>query len=1401
MPSASYYHNYKIPQGTSSYAWIELRAKNRLGKYFLVDTGATISILPLALWMDVAEGEKTPMQPTTMKIRAGNDTNCDLRGKSHVAFYIDGKQYTQLFYICADATAAILGMDFQAKYDMYLRPARNQLFIEGNKQIPCFEAPSFKARSRVQLHDTYLLAPSEEVIVPGRVKGASERFNHKVCMLEETNAYSQRTGANVCKVTVIPQQGMVPVRILNTSDEPVRLWKGATVAMMETITQAENIEDDVRPEQAEVEPCTCTCTCINTGTECAQLAQRVCCHELSKKTSIQEQYEYVTNSLEDQEGETYKQFEDDPEIPGYLKELYTNSISKLTSPLQRSRLAKVLCDYADCFAKNADDVGRTNLVKHDIDTGDHRPVHQRCRRFCRSHIQVIRDHVAKLSANGTIRPSNSNWAANPVVVDKKSGEKRLCIDYRGLNAVTMNPDSYMLPRIDDTLDALSCSKFFCTLDLIQGYHQVELNEKDKHKTAFHAPYCNPSQWEYNYMPFGLIRAPRTFQRLMDRVIQGLEYTTALAYLDDVIVFGRSIDETIDRLIVVLERLRSANLKLKAKKCLLFQTEVKYLGHVISAEGVATDPDKIKAVVEWHPPRTVKQVRGFLGMVNYYNRFIKNLAELADPLHRITKKNAKFVWGKEQQQSFENLKAVLASSQVMAYPNEQDMYILDTDASDIAMGAVLSQMQMQETGRYQERPIAYASKKFNPREPNYCARRRELLAIVTMVKHFDVYLRGGSFMIRTDHASLRYIRTLQNLTPQMFRWIMTLEQYSYSVEIRKGVLHLNADAMSRGCHGNGCICAELLAFERRHNIQKSHYIAEDELGPVEVFECGNPMSKEVDSKCTPEVCMVHAFRLQPQWSAQELAQYQDADPDIRPVRIWFKENPNKKPEWEDISGYSAATKSYLADWDRFVLQDDVLYRRWESQDGLRKTNQVFVPMKLKWDICNLIHNTEAVTHLGRRKTLHAMQHFCVWYRMHMDVALWIRACVKCQSYKKLVPKPKAPMQIRLSGEQNERVAIDICGALTQTERHNQYVLVVTDHFSKFTEAYPIPDQTALTVAKTLVNNWFLKYGPPNELHSDQGTNFGSALMNEVYRVWRVYKTRTSPYHPQGDGQVERYNRVMAKNVAILVDEEPESWDQALGYVAYAYNATVHESTGFTPNLLWFGRELRSMIGELVPCVEDRNTETYAEYALRSKKFLELAYAAARETSKKSAERTKTYHDRNLREFVYEPGDKVWVEDHSPKARGTRKLVQQYDGPWYILDKLGDVNYRMSLGPGCPIRVLHHNRLRPYETLPGRDKREIPDWIMKTSFTLRLRAEIEGYRFVKRSMLPGRRPLRCCRKRARIIAAQKKTMITKAHKRCRPGKPRVFATIDPGGATAETQRTRAGREVRKPDRLTL
>ena len=696
--------------------------------------------------------------------------------------------------------------------------------------------------------------------------------------------------------------------------------------------------------QTEADACTCICTCVSQKSG-EQKECDLCCHKLAQYTRHEDRYAYVSNSAIMQTDEVHQDFEADDSIPSHVRQLYLESLPLLQTVQQRNRLAQMFRDYADCFAKSADDIGRTNLVQHRIDTGSAKPVRQRCRRFCKSHIDVIREQVRKLSANNTIRPSTSEWAANPVVVDKKTGDKRMCMDYRGLNAVTMNPDSYLLPRIYDTLDALSGAKYFCTLDLIQGYHHVELTEDSKEKTAFHAPYCNPSQWEYNYMPFGLVRAPRTFQRLMDKVIEGLEFNSALAYLDDVIVFGSSIDETMNRMLIVLERLRSANLKLKAKKCLLFATQVKYLGHVISEEGVSTDPDKIKDIVQWHTPRTIKQTRSFLGMVNYYSRFVPNLAQVAHPLHQVTKKNAKFEWTSQCQQAFEKLKSCLASAPIMAYPTRTEKFILDTDASDLGYGAVLSQMQKQPDGTVREKVIAYASKKFSERESKYCARRRELMAIVKMVKHFDVYLRGPTFLIRTDHASLKYIKTVQpsSVPSQFFRWIMHLEEYSYQIEIRKGVLHGNADGMSRGCHGNGCICDELLAYERKFNIRPGTVLEDG--GAVLSAVDAIPIQRVLGENCVMERCTVQAYKIRPRYSSAEITQWQEEDPDIKPVRDWLKYE-QREPVWKDISRFSAAKKAYFADYDSLEFREEVLYRRWESGDGLVQFKQLIAPRNLR-----------------------------------------------------------------------------------------------------------------------------------------------------------------------------------------------------------------------------------------------------------------------------------------------------------------------------------------------------------------------------------------------------------------------------------------------------------------------
>ena len=364
-----------------------------------------------------------------------------------------------------------------------------------------------------------------------------------------------------------------------------------------------------------------------------------------------------------------------------------------------------------------------------------------------------------------IQASSSPWASPIVLVRKNDGSTRFCVDFRKVNSLTRK-DAYPLPRVDDTLDALEGSQWFTTLDLISGYWQVEVDPADREKTAF----CTTEGlFEFRVLPFGLCNDPATFQRLMDTALAG-EWKRNVVYLDNIIIPGRTFKEHLANVSIVFERLRKAGLKLQPSKCTFCRKRATFLGHILSADGVSTDPAKTAKVAKWKEPTSRREVQQFLGLANYYRHFIRDFAKIAKPLHRLTEKTA---WTQECQRAFEELRHKLVSTPILAFPDYEREFILDTDATNEGIGAVLSQIQANGV----EKVIAYASRVLSKPERQYCVTRRELLAVVTFLKHFRHYLLGKHFTIRTDHGSLQWLQNFKEPEGQVARWIEKLQEYN------------------------------------------------------------------------------------------------------------------------------------------------------------------------------------------------------------------------------------------------------------------------------------------------------------------------------------------------------------------------------------------------------------------------------------------------------------------------------------------------------------------------------------------------------------------------------------------------------------------------------------------------
>lgn len=464
-----------------------------------------------------------------------------------------------------------------------------------------------------------------------------------------------------------------------------------------------------------------------------------------------------------------------------------SSMNEELTEQQRHELETLINEYSSLFSESP---GRTSMVEHVIDTGTANPITQRPYRVPMAQRKVVKELLEQMMAEGTIRESKSAWASPIVLVDKPDGTVRFCVDYRKLNGVAKF-DAYPMPRADEILERVGQAMYISTLDLTKGYWQIPMEESSKEKTAFTTPF---GLFQFDVLPFGLHSSPATFQRMMDRILHGCQ-DYADAYIDDVGIFSLRWEDHLAHLRDVFERLKRAGLTVKLKKCQFGRSEVSLLGHVVGRGQIKPDPKKIQAVQEYPQPRTKTDVRSFLGLAGYYRKFIPNFASLTEPLTNLTRKNAaeKVKWDDDCETAFQDIKSKLVMAPVLKAPDNDLPFVVQTDASDKGIGAVLSQIHPDG----QEHPIAYASRKLLPRETRYAVVEKECLGIVWALKYFRHFLYGREFTIQTDHKPLTWLKRMGNSNQRLTRWSLTLQEYRFSIEHRKGSNHGNADGLSRG----------------------------------------------------------------------------------------------------------------------------------------------------------------------------------------------------------------------------------------------------------------------------------------------------------------------------------------------------------------------------------------------------------------------------------------------------------------------------------------------------------------------------------------------------------------------------------------------------------------------------
>jgi hypothetical protein len=722
------------------------------------------------------------------------------------------------------------------------------------------------------------------------------------------------------------------------------------------------------------------------------------------------------------------------------------------------------------------------------------PLKQKERRIPMKFSAEFETMIDDMLEAGKIRETfDSPWASPLCLLRKKDKSLRVTVDYGHLNKVTERI-AYPFPYPEEIFSKLARARYFTVVDLTSGYYQVPLDPASRKFTAF---MCSKGTFEYLVLPMGLTNATETFQKMMNTVLKGLTGKICEVYLDDIIIYSETLNEHIKHVEAVVQRLKQYNLKVKLSKCKIVQQKIQYLSHVISHCHIQPSTEKVKDLNKFQTPLNYSQIHSFIGLASYYRKFVKNFASIISPLLRAAQ-NKHITWTEECQNAFNAIKMSLQAEPILKLPDFTKSFSLNTDACKYGVGAVLTQ-----THAGQEHPVAYYSKHLTRAQRNYSTTERELLAIVLSVQHFKQFLYGGNFTVWSDHQPLKHLLSTKEPATRLLRLLNKLSTFDYEIKYKKGTANGDADALSR-----------------------------------------IPIERDDDEEQEDDAPVIINYIVA---SNEDLNEQQSSDDNLAWLYALKQKAASENQFKIEVNTFANREQQcYYKQWDRIHILNRKLYRTWTSTKNQQAaiTFQYIVPFKERIEIMQAAHDSITSGHLGSDRTITRIAERFYWPGWENQVNQYVISCTICQQAKASHQNNRAPLQPILPSKPMELIASDLMGPFTpKSKAGNEYILIITDHFSKYVELFALRNNQAKTVAKHLVD-FICRHGIPDDVLTDQGTNYQSELLDEVYRVLDIHRKRTAAYHPQTDGISERHVQHFKNGIRTYLQQDPQEWDKHL-----------------------------------------------------------------------------------------------------------------------------------------------------------------------------------------------------------------------------------------------------------------